>query len=309
VIKGFLKKLLAKAVRSINCRLPLRVTDTGNSIPILCYHRVLPDFFETNYQVFSISPEQFEAQAAFLAEAGFTSLALQEYAEIARGMLPPPPRSVLITFDDGFADNYAVAWQIAQKYNLIINFFICTEIIGKENPVLMGRNGYRELGTDGFAGESASIQLHIGRFPQLWRPLNWPELNQMRHAGVGFGLHGHTHRSFSRLTPAEIVDEIETGLAIFKREMGYSPQFYALPYGGYDSLTPDITNILRHFDQNLIFGTHIGRARLPSTQVIFPRISIFQHDNLDTFQSKILGNYDWVGKLCWVLSRVQLRLR
>jgi peptidoglycan/xylan/chitin deacetylase (PgdA/CDA1 family) len=297
-----------RTAATIYCHLRVRGSDTGNQIPILCYHRVLPEFREDDYRVFSVSPEQFEAQAAFLAESGFISLSLPEYAEIAGGVRSIPRRAVLITFDDGYADNYALAWQIAQKYNLKINFFICTGIIGHENPVIMAKDGYAVLNNGGFAVANPSVQLHLRRFPELWRPLNWRELQEMHNFGVGIGLHSHTHRNFARLTPSEKIYEIETGLALFKKKLGFSPQFYALPYGGYDSLTPEIIKLLRKYDQLLIFGTHIGRTRLPTTQVTFPRISIFQHDNLVTFRHKIMGSYDWLGTLCQFFSKVQLHL-
>ena len=66
-----LKIFLADAVSRLVWRLGLTKRDTGNSIPVLCYHRVLPEFVETGAPIYTILPEQFEAQMAFLAACRF----------------------------------------------------------------------------------------------------------------------------------------------------------------------------------------------------------------------------------------------
>jgi peptidoglycan/xylan/chitin deacetylase (PgdA/CDA1 family) len=290
-----LKILLADRISRLVWHLGLKKRDSGNSIPVLCYHRVLPDFYETAHPIYTILPQQFEAQMAFLAEEGFVSLTLPEYAAIARGQSPAPRRAVLITIDDGYADSYYIAWDIAKKYLMNLNLFICTGLIGERHPVFMTKNGY-VIRKDGVvAGTNRTdVLAHMQKFPELWRPLNWQELEEMQAGGVHLGFHSHTHRHLASLTPAEAAQDIATGLEIFARHLDQRPRFFALPYGWHDSYTTETITTLKRFHLEFIFGTHLGRARLPCLPPVLPRLSIYQSDDLSTVQRKFFGAYDWL---------------
>ena len=101
----------------------------GKQIPVLAYHRVLPDFAETETPMYSVLPEQFGEQMKYLADHGFKSLSLDEYDEIVRGEREVPERAVMITFDDGYADIYSIAMPIAKYYCLKLNVFLVLLVI------------------------------------------------------------------------------------------------------------------------------------------------------------------------------------
>lgn len=290
-----LKIFLAGAVSRLVWRLGLTKRDTGNSIPVLCYHRVLPEFVETGVPIYTILPAQFEAQMAFLAASGFVTLSLPEYAEIARGLRPAPRRAVLITFDDGYADNYGIAWTIAKKYRINLNLFICTSLVGGNHPVIMTKDGYVLLKNRRMPGpDRLDVAEHIQKFPELWRPLNWQELGQMKDAGVHFGFHSHSHRNLALLPPGDLAADLAGGLEMFERRWGYRPPFFAIPYGWYEDYTPETITTLGQLNLEFIFGTHLGRARLPCHQLVLPRLVINQSDELGTFKRKLFGAYDWL---------------
>ncbi len=293
-----LKLALARAATWITWELVPRKPDIDNRIPVLCYHRVLPDYIETSDPIYTILPEQFESQMAFLANKGFNSLSLQEFAGIVRGSRPLIDRSVLLTFDDGYTDTYAIAWPIAKKYHIKINIFICTGYIGLAQPIFMREDGYLVVKNSALGSEEhTGWQSHLRKFPQLWRPLTWGELREMKEAGVQIGFHSHSHRNLALLTPGEMVNDIATGVSIWERELGDRPKFFALPYGWYDSYTPEVIAILKNFGLELIFTAHLGRFHRFGDQPVCPRISIYQEDNLEVFQRKLLGAYDWLGQI------------
>ena len=76
---------------------------------------------------------------SLLAREGFTSLTLKEFSEAARGARPLPRRSALITFDDGFVDNYLLAWPIAREFGIKLNLFLCTSLIAGEQVEVFNR--------------------------------------------------------------------------------------------------------------------------------------------------------------------------
>ena len=294
-----IKAYLADAVVRAAWRLFPGPAESHNRVPVIYYHRVLPEFIEDEDDpIYSLLPEQFESQMEFLAQAGFSSLSLEEFADAARGLQPVAPRSVLLTFDDGYADNFALAWPIAKKYNLKLNLFICPASIGEPDPMVMGRNGYRLIGPAGAMGPgSARVQAHIRKFPQLWRPLSWAELGELLKQGVQIGFHSHRHQNLALLPPEALQADIDAGLRVFEKQLGLRPRCFALPYGGYDSYTEDVIRRVRESGFDLIFSTHPGRARLPSEGYIFPRLEIFQRDSLAAFQRKLSGAWDWWGKV------------
>jgi peptidoglycan/xylan/chitin deacetylase (PgdA/CDA1 family) len=288
-----LKLFLAETITRMAWELFSKGRKKSGRIPILCYHRVLPEIIEdADDPIYTVLPEQFEAQMAFLASEGFTSLSLQEFGEMARGSQAVGSRAVLVTFDDGYADMHAVAWPLARKYGIRLNLFISTGLIGDPGPVVMTKNGYH-LHTK--EDKPLYYQAHLEKFPHLWRPLSWEELGEMGQTGVNLGFHGHSHRNLAYLTPEEITDEVTTGIEIFRQELGYCPEFFAFPYGGFEANTSEIAVLLQNKGFDFIFTTIKGRARLPSTNRIFTRISILQQDTLDTFRLKLYGAYDWLG--------------
>jgi peptidoglycan/xylan/chitin deacetylase (PgdA/CDA1 family) len=293
-----IKIRLADVVTKLTWRLAKHRSDLRSCVPVLCYHRVLPDYIEGDDPIYTVLPEQFESQMAFLAEAGFVSLSLQEYTETARGDRRPAKRSVLITFDDGYADNYKIAWPIAKKYQVKINLFLCTSYLNQANPLVMSQDGYQIVRdySPHLEGHS-TLQKHIMNFPHLWRPLNWQEIREMHESGVEIGFHSHSHRNLALLSPAELATDIATGLLILQRELGYRPGCFALPYGWYDSYNSEVISILRNYGMPTIFSCHLGRSQISAPQPAYPRLTIYQEDDLSVFQRKLWGAYDWLARL------------
>jgi len=97
---------------------------------VLTYHRI-GDAAETPYDsgTFSASAEQFDAQITHLKRC-FHIVDLEEAREIAAGREAPAGASILITFDDGYRDNYTLAFQILRSRNVPACFFLPTAFVG-----------------------------------------------------------------------------------------------------------------------------------------------------------------------------------
>lgn len=258
----------------------------GHIIPaVLCYHRVLPEAAGTSNQPdYSVTPEQFAAQMSLLNDEGFTSLTLDEYFEAATGLRELSPRSVVVTFDDGFADNYSVAWSIARRFGVKINLFICTGLVAGER-------------VPAFAEDNARAQLSRKKFPDHWRPLSWKQLVEMMAGGVGVGFHGHHHRNLGRMSEPEIAGDASEGISIFKEHLGGAPRFFAFPFGHYGSYPNAALEILTAQGIKMFFTTELGRTPLGQSGRLISRIVIHPEDNLSSFRRKLFGGYDWVGRL------------
>ena len=91
------------------------------SVPVLMYHHVLP---EAGFIASSIA--QFESQMRWLAENGWTTLDTETFRRYKRGETKVPKKSVLVTFDDGWRDNFIYAYPILKRYGLKATLFVVT---------------------------------------------------------------------------------------------------------------------------------------------------------------------------------------
>jgi len=187
------------------------------------------------------------------------------------GLRQLPDRSVLITFDDGFSDNQALAWPIAQEFGIKFNLFICTGLI----------NGERIAALQGATpAERASRE----EFPELWRPLLWSQLEELNAAGVGLGFHSHSHRNLETMTPAEIAADAAVGISLLKKHLGFRPRFLAFPFGHYGSYSVERSAILQEHGLEMFFTTELGRTALENSQRIFSRIVVHPEDDANSFR-------------------------
>jgi peptidoglycan/xylan/chitin deacetylase (PgdA/CDA1 family) len=220
---------------------------------------------------------------ALLAREGFTSLTLEEFHEAARSDRDLPRRSALITFDDGFADNYLIAWPIAREFGIKLNLFLCTSLIAGETAEAFNHN-------------SGADRASRDQFPHLWQPLTWAQVREMSAADVGVGFHSHTHRNLAKLSSEEITADAAKGLALFTDELGLQPESFAFPYGHYGSYSAEAIASLKEHGLEMFFTTELGRTPPHSANPI-SRIVVHPEDDMQSFRRKLYGGYDWVGKL------------
>ncbi len=107
---------------------------SGNTLVIINYHRIYGDRLETKFDsgVFGPSVTEFDRQMAFLSKHA-NLLSEDEVVRLARSAEPLPKKSALITFDDGYKDNYELAVPVLQKYRVPAIFFIPTDSIENTN--------------------------------------------------------------------------------------------------------------------------------------------------------------------------------
>jgi len=98
---------------------------------ILAYHRVVPEMenYPFDSKLISATPEQFDWQVKYIKE-NFNLISFKDLIDYKKSGISLPPRAVIITFDDGFDDNYVYAYPILKKYNAKACFFISTDYIG-----------------------------------------------------------------------------------------------------------------------------------------------------------------------------------
>jgi len=101
----------------------------GGHIAILAYHRVLPTGVSYLRRQMAISEVRFSQQMAYLARH-YRVISLQEVPSLLKEKKAIPPKTVAITFDDGYSDNYHVAYPILKRLGLPATIFLATDFVG-----------------------------------------------------------------------------------------------------------------------------------------------------------------------------------
>jgi len=130
---GFSKRALAaKALGSAVARPFPRAR--SRELRILAYHRVLdddPGSFQYDEGVISATTEVFERQVQFVAK-NFDVISFKDLVQFELGTLPIPKWPLIITFDDGYRDNYTNAFPVMRRHALPATIFLAAEYIGKD---------------------------------------------------------------------------------------------------------------------------------------------------------------------------------
>lgn len=157
---------------------------------------------------------QFRRQMAWLKSARYQVLALDELLDCRRGHRLPPGRSVILTFDDGYADNRQLALPVLQKHGFSAIFFLVTASIG-------GRNNWDQN------GELAGRPL-----------LSWGQITELLSAGMQVGGHTRTHVVLPDLPLDRAEQEIAGSRSDLEARLDRPVRAFAYPYGRLDATTP-----------------------------------------------------------------------
>ena len=98
--------------------------------PILEYHTITknPD---PSSEIYNVPPAEFSAQLDYLQENGYTTITLKDFIKARRYGETLPPKPIILTFDDGYADNFFEMLPILEAHNMKAVIFVITNELGK----------------------------------------------------------------------------------------------------------------------------------------------------------------------------------
>lgn len=170
------------------------VYDPPEGVAVLAYHKIGYD-----NDRYSVPTVEFDAQLAYLKQQGYTTISLLEFAKAKKGKFTLPDKPLVITFDDGYEDNYYTALPILEKYGMKGTVFMVVNDIGKK--------GYLTLA----------------------------QLKEMERRNFEIGSHTANHLPLSTLTPEKKKEEIEISKLLLEWKGLKTVFFLAYPNGDYDA--------------------------------------------------------------------------
>ena len=182
------------------------------SIPILLYHHVSPDR--------EITPAGFERQLRWMLDQGYQSLSMTELMDEVKGRSHSDRPGFVVTFDDGYLDNWVYVYPILQKLSVKAVYYLVTERVETHAAP-------RAI-TD--IPDTRSNERQAGTF------LSWAEARVMAGSGlVEFGSHTHTHRHFVRKELfSNVEEELRLSKQLIEAELKRPCLHLAWPWGDYE---------------------------------------------------------------------------
>lgn len=211
-----------------------------------------------NNNLFTVKSADFEKQMAYLSENKFNVIPLASLFDLLASQKTIPPKTVVITFDDGYEDNYSVALSVLKKYNLHASVFMITGIINGERTPRGGTN-IKMLSSD--------------------------QIKQMKNSGlVDFYPHTNSHPKLTDINQEAMINEISVSRSVLEREFGCQANIFAYPYGKYNEVV--IKELKRQNFRGAV-TVNVGRIKNTANLFLLKRNSIDSKINLFMFKGII----------------------
>lgn len=205
---------------------------TARSVPVLMYHHVSP-----SPGLVTITPAHFADQMRGLAAAGYRTLSADEFSAYLAGA-PVPDKSVLLTFDDGYLDNWVYAHPVLQEQGLKALMFVVTDWI-KDGPVRPHAGA--AAGDLPATPEHNACKAAIAAGCADEVIVRWSEIEAMRAAGTfEFHSHTHTHTRWDKACPDAVAkrtglaDDLTRARSVLSERLGGVSDHLCWPQGYFD---------------------------------------------------------------------------
>lgn len=258
----------------------------STGLRVLAYHRVLdhlpPKDYKFDHELISATTGDFEWQIAHISQH-YRPTTFAELENRLKQGEAPDDKAVIVTFDDGFDDNYYHAYPILKKYGVPATIFIATEYIGGNTPfwfdwlVYLGNHlDPRKMAdlagldwNDQWSGREAQCAI-LRSIKRMWNPdrikvldqldslldesipradyadshaMSWDQVREMADNGIEIGSHTRSHPILSSLEREQKIDELVGSKEAIEREIGKECIAVAYPVGGSDEYDQETVEV------------------------------------------------------------------
>jgi peptidoglycan/xylan/chitin deacetylase (PgdA/CDA1 family) len=209
-------------------------------VPVLMYHSINTN--SSNNLIITL--REFEKQVKWLKENQFTSLSLPELFSILTTGKNVPLKPIVLTFDDGYEDNYTKAYPILKKYNFKATIFLITNTIGQ--PSRLKENQIREMYAN----------------------------------NIDFQSHTVSHNELNRLSYKKQLEELICSKETISKLLNKKTDYLCYPVGKYNE---DTIKALKEAGYKMAFTTKHGYAKLSDGLYTIKRVRMWPGINMRVF--------------------------
>lgn len=219
------------------------------AVTVLAYHSVMREATQKNAP-YSISETVFIEQMEYLREAGYSVVTMDDAILGLEGKKLLPTKPLVITFDDGYKDNFYIAWPILQRFDYPATIFVATSLIA----------------TDGF--------------------MTWQDIEAAYKAGILFSSHTVSHKALADLSDGQIIFELKQSKLLFDENVDINIKYLAYPFGSYKK---EMFPILKEAGYDAAFTGHLGTSSPKTDLYELERVNIVQETGKYQFRLKLFA--------------------
>ena len=235
-------------------------SENGTKVLILNYHKI-----DNTFISLAIRPDDFDTQMKYLSENGYHTISPDELYDSLAGTGELPDNPVMITFDDGYEDNYANAYPILKKYGFKATIFVVTSFLDKN------KKGY----------------------------MSWDQAREMDANGISIQSHTVDHKSMTDLTDDQLRMELVDSKKKAEKELGHLVNYMAYPTGTYNL---HIAQMVKEAGYKAAFTIKYGNVDKASNIYALERVPIFHTEQTNKDFMERIRYTPIFERLGWIKS-------
>lgn len=238
-------------------------------IPVLMYHRVIKTEEERGVYDTAVTLENFEKQIRYLKENNFEIITFLDLVN-KKYMQRFGKKYVIITFDDGYKDNYYNVLPLLKKYQIKIVLYLVSD------------SNYNEWDVN------VSNRAKEKRFELM----NEEELLELKESGlVEFGGHTKRHLYMKNLSKDIMMKDLIESKSKVEKLIGKKLISFAYPWGVNDKIAQQV---VKECGYEFAVSTESGTACFSDNLYEIKRVGIYYKDDMEKFKKKVSGNYTFM---------------
>lgn len=234
-------------------------------VPILMYHKVGDPPPGSKLAKLWVSIDMFRRQLSFLKQRGYTPILFKDLYNFWDKNVALPPNPMIITFDDGYANNYQNAFPVLSEFGFRATLFVVVQTVGWDNK-------WHDPASE-------------TRVPMV----SWTQIKELKEAGWEIGSHTMNHPRLPKIEEKDAIVEIEKSRRIIEEFLGEKPDTFAYPYGAGED-EPRIRDLVRKAGYRVAVGVHAGKWDLPQIKASpfnLPRVFVRGEETLYDFHLQL----------------------
>jgi peptidoglycan/xylan/chitin deacetylase (PgdA/CDA1 family) len=236
---------------------------SSDSIPVLMYHRVLENPPADSSHGIWVSARQFAYQLASLKRRGFETMTFRDYDRFVRGEARLPRRPIILTFDDGYVDNYTMAFPLLRNFGFRAVIFAVAD---------------KDRRTNIWDRDEQSAPL-----------MSVSQLQELHRSGIEIGSHTVTHPRLPVTSAEEAHREVRDSKDSLEQLLGSSVLSFAYPYG---ALSETVKNLVDEAGYKYAVAADSGPINFYEDFLEIRRTQVFPWTSNIGFWKKTLPIYN-----------------
>jgi peptidoglycan/xylan/chitin deacetylase (PgdA/CDA1 family) len=230
-----------------------------DSLPVLLYHRIINEQSVIGKHKVYVKERDFEKQMEYLKNNGYQTITFYDLQQQPNMSLE---KKVILTFDDGYKDNYELMFPILKKYGFKAVIYLVTKT---------DHNAW------GVAEGEPRIEL-----------MTSAQVKELSDYGIEMGAHTQLHKDLARCSPNECFQELKGSKEDVEKIINKNVISFAYPFGG---INDEIKKTTQQAGYTYAVSTNTGPKEFGADLFQIRRIEITPKTTLGSFKNKVSGTY------------------